>query len=366
MSRLDALMADDMMEPAGMALVGMPEDEDAGGASLPFSTSSTRGLQSGDGAEEEITRQVACMQLPPGMEKHQKLGPLLDSLEPCLSGADSRLGLRQMHLAWTSNCTCAKSSVMILRIAPCSLFTKMPASVLPVCGLIDESICVWQVLALEQLGRLRQQAKGRQVRRVEEQVKSFADVVQSGMPKLGCTEIATVLEVIQNRSGHDTLFLFVSALSLFVLLCLSVSVSLSLCLSPVALELCGAVSALARFQVMQAQRCAHVHCTANTSAMHSGRKSPGTRWHGSRQRGRDVHAGHCHNAGQVYGVVGPARYDALPSTQQFAPANPARTIRAWEFGSGHASLPRGQRQGCGPDAVCLCRAPAARPDTRRG
>ena len=125
MSRLDALMADDLMEPAGMALVGMPEDED-GDAVLPFSASSARGGQNDDRAEEEITRQVACMQLPNGMEKHQKLAPLLDSLEPCLSGADSRLGLRQMHLAWTSNCTCAKSSV----IQPCShqypLWTRLP------------------------------------------------------------------------------------------------------------------------------------------------------------------------------------------------------------------------------------------------
>lgn len=30
------------------------------------------------------------------------------------------------------------------------------------------------------------------------------------MPALGCTEIATVLEVIQNRSGYDTLLLFVA------------------------------------------------------------------------------------------------------------------------------------------------------------
>ena len=66
------------------------------------------------------------------------------------------------------------------------------------------------MIALEQLGRLRQQAKGRQVRRLEDQVKSFADVVQSGMATLGCTDIATVLEVIQNRSGYDTLLLFVS------------------------------------------------------------------------------------------------------------------------------------------------------------
>ena len=66
------------------------------------------------------------------------------------------------------------------------------------------------MVALKQLGKLRQQAKGRQVRRLEEHVKCFADVVQSGMPTLGCSEIASVLEVIQNRSGYDTLLLFVA------------------------------------------------------------------------------------------------------------------------------------------------------------
>jgi hypothetical protein len=45
---------------------------------------------------------------------------------------------------------------------------------------------------------------------VEDQVKCFADVVQSGMATLGFMEIATVLQVIQNRSGYDTLLLFVA------------------------------------------------------------------------------------------------------------------------------------------------------------
>jgi len=81
-----------------------------------------------------------------------------------------------MHMAWTPHCTCAQSSVV----------------------------------ALKQLGRLRCQAKGRQVRRVEDQVKCFADVVQSGMATLGCMQIATVLHVIQNRTGYDTLLLFVA------------------------------------------------------------------------------------------------------------------------------------------------------------
>jgi len=65
-------------------------------------------------------------------------------------------------------------------------------------------------MALEQLGKLRQLGKGRQVRRLEEQIKCFADVVQSGMPTLGFTEIASVLGVIQNRSGYETLLLFVA------------------------------------------------------------------------------------------------------------------------------------------------------------
>jgi hypothetical protein len=135
-----------------------------------------RGSGEEDDTEEEVTRQVECMKLPAGLTKVEKLGPLLDSLEPCLSGVDSRLGLRQMHLAWTCNCSCAKSSVA----------------------------------ALEKLGKLRSQAKGRQVRRLEDQVKCFADVVQSGMQTLSFTDIATVLEVIQNRGGYDTLLLFVA------------------------------------------------------------------------------------------------------------------------------------------------------------
>ena len=71
--------------------------------------------------------------------------------------------------------------------------------------------CLYQqVIALEQLGKLRHLGKGRQVRRLEEQIKCFADVVQSGMPTLGFTEIASVLGVIQNRSGYETLLLFVA------------------------------------------------------------------------------------------------------------------------------------------------------------
>jgi len=180
-SRLDSLFDDmeprdsrlaDVAAAAGVALVGMPEDEDGG--VMNFENRFSRGVRDDD--EEEVTRQVECIKLPADLSKHQKIGPLLDSLEPCLSGVDSRLGLRQMHLAWTCNCTCAKSSV----------------------------------LALEQLGKLRQQGKGRQVRRLEDQIKCFADVVQSGMPTLGCTEIASVLGVIQNRSGYDTLLLFVA------------------------------------------------------------------------------------------------------------------------------------------------------------
>ena len=102
-SRLESLMLDD--EAAEVALVGMPENES-------YSFSAARGKYDDDTNEEEATtRQVECMKLPMEVHKHLKLGPLLDSLEPCLSGVDSRFGLRQMHLAWTHNCTCAKSSV---------------------------------------------------------------------------------------------------------------------------------------------------------------------------------------------------------------------------------------------------------------
>lgn len=113
-SRLDSLLFDDVMEGAELALVGMPEDED-GLMMGSYSSSHARQYNgvhgNDDDTEEEVTRQVECMKLPKGMEKHMKLGPLLDSLEPCLSGVDSRIGLRQMHLALTCNCTCAKSSV---------------------------------------------------------------------------------------------------------------------------------------------------------------------------------------------------------------------------------------------------------------
>ena len=122
-SRLDSLLVDDVMEGAEMALVGMPEDED-GQMMGSYSTSHARQYNGmyGNDDEQEVTRQVECMKLPKGVESHMKLGPLLDSLEPCLSGVDSRLGLRQMHLALTCNCTCAKSSVCcsLPPVAPCS------------------------------------------------------------------------------------------------------------------------------------------------------------------------------------------------------------------------------------------------------
>ena len=179
---MDNLEEEVLTPSLGMELVGMPEGEDGSGLhhfsnpgnGLP---SSALFLDDGD-TEAGVMRQVECMKMPSGLDQHQRLAPLLDALEPCLAEGFQQRGLRQMHLAWTptKNCTCAKSSV----------------------------------LALQHLGRLRAQAKGRQVRRLEEQVKCFAEVVQSGLPTLGFTDIATVLEVIQNRSGYDTLLLFVA------------------------------------------------------------------------------------------------------------------------------------------------------------
>jgi len=115
-SRLDSLVDDidlrdtrlvDVSAAAGFALVGMPESQVDGRRKR--SSKFSRG--DSDDYEEEVTRQVECIKLPADLRKYQKIGPLLDSLEPCLSGVDSRLGLRQMHLAWTCNCSCAKSSV---------------------------------------------------------------------------------------------------------------------------------------------------------------------------------------------------------------------------------------------------------------
>jgi len=130
-SRLDTLLVDDgvqVEETGSEALVGMP-DSNTGGMISSYSSSVSRSGRDDD-TEEEVTRQVECMKLPKGIEQLARLGPLLDSLEPCLSGVDSRLGLRQMHLAWTCNCTCAKSSVSDSCTASCVTLVEF----LPCCG----------------------------------------------------------------------------------------------------------------------------------------------------------------------------------------------------------------------------------------
>jgi hypothetical protein len=109
-SRLEAVMVDEVsvddLEDEG--LVGVSGDVNSGAMAYP-STSRTR--RDDDTEQEEVTKQVSCIKLPRGLEEYDKLGPLLDALEPCLSGVDSRIGLRQMHMAWTAHCTCAQSSV---------------------------------------------------------------------------------------------------------------------------------------------------------------------------------------------------------------------------------------------------------------
>lgn len=118
--------------------------------------------------------QVACIQLPRRAHTETRLSALLDTLEPSVSGVDSRLGLRQMHVAWSQNCTCAASAVV----------------------------------AMGRLRVLQGQAKGRQVRRLEEQIRSFADVVQSGVSSLGVQQLAQVLRAVQGRQGYDNLVKF--------------------------------------------------------------------------------------------------------------------------------------------------------------
>ena len=91
-SRLEALMVDDMVQMDDLedeGLVGVPSDEQTG---LMAYASASRPRRDDDDTQEEVTRQVECIKLPSGPEKVDKLGPLLDSLEPCLSGVDSRLG----------------------------------------------------------------------------------------------------------------------------------------------------------------------------------------------------------------------------------------------------------------------------------
>ncbi len=112
-SRLEALMVDEVsvddLEDEG--LVGVSVDGNSGSMAYPSTSRARRG---DDTEEEEVTKQVSCIKLPSGLEEYDKLSPLLDALEPCLSGVDSRIGLRQMHMAWMPHCTCAQSSVNFL------------------------------------------------------------------------------------------------------------------------------------------------------------------------------------------------------------------------------------------------------------
>jgi hypothetical protein len=123
------------------------------------------------------SEQVLCISLPKRVYTEKRLSALLDALEPSISGVDSRLGLRQMHVAWSSNCTCAQSAVG----------------------------------ALGQLCRLQAQAKGRQVRRLEEQIRAFADVVQSGVSSLNGQQLAEAVGAVRGRVGYDNLLKFVAS-----------------------------------------------------------------------------------------------------------------------------------------------------------
>ena len=124
--------------------------------------------------DNESKDEMSCMALPRGLDRIDKVGSLLDALEPCISNVDSRMGMRQMHLAWSSRCTCASSAVRALR----------------------------------RLHALQPQAKGRQVKRVDDYIRAMGDVVQSGIGHLSLGQIADTLDVVEGRQGYDTLVLF--------------------------------------------------------------------------------------------------------------------------------------------------------------
>jgi len=150
-------------------VVGMPSE--------PSAAVGTYVVGEPDEAGEKGAEQVACIHLPKKVRTEKRLTALLDALEPSISGIDSRLGLRQMHVAWSSNCTCASSAVTALR----------------------------------QLSILQTQAKGRQVKRLEEQIRSYADVVQSGVSSLRGAQLADALAAVKGRSGFENLIKFAAS-----------------------------------------------------------------------------------------------------------------------------------------------------------
>jgi len=159
-------------------VVGLPADgAGAAGAVAGATTTSYLLPDVDEDGEVPAQEQVECIHLPRRAATEKRLSALLDALEPSIGGMDSRLGLRQMHVAWSTNCTCASSAVVAMR----------------------------------QLRLLQGQAKGRQVRRLEEQIRAFADVAQSGVSNLRGKQLAEVLRAVQGRTGYENLVKFVAS-----------------------------------------------------------------------------------------------------------------------------------------------------------
>jgi len=160
-------------------VVGMPSEASVVGASrdqAPQTYASHVTVAASQSEDAIPAKQVACIQVPRRVATETRLSGLLDALEPSVSGVDSRLGIRQMHVAWSQNCSCAASAVD----------------------------------AMSALTLLQGQAKGRQVRRLEEQIRSFADVVQSGVNSLGGKQLAEVVRAVEGRMGFDNLIKYVA------------------------------------------------------------------------------------------------------------------------------------------------------------
>lgn len=162
-------------------VVGLPSEASVVGASRDqapqtYASHVTVTASQQGGEEAPSAQEVACIQVPKRVATETKLSGLLDALEPSVSGVDSRLGIRQMHVAWSQNCSCAASAVD----------------------------------AMSALRLLQGQAKGRQVRRLEEQIRAFADVVQSGVNSLRGKQLAEVVRAVEGRTGYENLIKYIA------------------------------------------------------------------------------------------------------------------------------------------------------------
>jgi len=124
-----------------------------------------------EGEDSEHDPELGCLQVPAGLAELDTLGSVLRAIDLSVSPDSPRLG----HAAWSSGrCGCAASAVTML----------------------------------QKLEEVAPQAKGRQERRVEEVMRTLADVVQSGIATVGPQQMAAALSVVADRPGFDSLLLF--------------------------------------------------------------------------------------------------------------------------------------------------------------